>query len=75
MRIFLSVPLGLEDRLVAAQELRDAALAGGARVKIERHDARAAFPDDLAGSLERSVRWALGEKDSTTPTAGEIKKF
>jgi hypothetical protein len=75
MRIFLSVPLGLDERLAAAQEVRDVALGVGAHVKIVRHDARAAFPDEHLETLERSVRWALGEKDSTTPATGEIKKF
>lgn len=75
MRIFLAVPLGLEERLASAREVRDVALGVGARVKIVRHEARAAFPDEHLETLERSVRWALGEKDSTTPVTGEIKKF
>ena len=73
MRVYLFAPRAFDSALAAAQAARDDILAGGGHVKIERHDAQLAMPEDVVGAIERAVKWTLEEKPA--PEKGELKKF
>ena len=73
LRVFLFAPKAFDSALSAAVTVRDEVLKAGGKVRIERHDAQLAFPEDVIGAIERAVKWTLDEKLSSDKT--ELKKF
>lgn len=77
LRVYLFAAKAFDSALAAAVSARDDLLKNGGKVKIERHETQTAFPEDVAGAIERAVKWTLDDKasSSSSPDAGELKKF